>query len=41
MMVKAMREGRAESLMAGQDDAAFEQKLQQMASDLRQELTSR
>jgi hypothetical protein len=41
MMVNAMRAGHADSLMAGQDDAAFEQKLQQMASDLRQELTSR
>ena len=30
-----------ESLMAGQDEPAFEQKLQQMAADLRQELTSR
>ena len=41
MMVKAMRQGHADSLMAGQDDAAFEQKVQQMAADLRQELTSR
>ena len=41
MMVKAMRDGHADSLMAGQDDAGFERNLQQMAADLRQELNSR
>lgn len=38
MMLGAMREGRAESLMAGKDDAAFERSLQAMAGDLRQQL---
>jgi hypothetical protein len=38
MMLGAMRQGRAESLMAGKDDAAFERSLQAMARDLRHQL---
>lgn len=40
MMLGAMREGRAESLMAGQDDAEYERSLQNAAADLRQQMSA-
>jgi hypothetical protein len=41
MMVSGLREGHAQSLLAGQDDEAFEREVQRMASELREELGPR